>query len=410
MKVLVFASSAFPRWYHDPAPAFVYDLSKRLRRRNVDISVLVPHYPGSKPFEIVDGMRVYRFPYFIPRFEKLCYGAGILPNMKKSLLAKLQLPFLGIAEVFELWRVAKKEKPDLIHAHWVLPQGFVAAMVGKMLKIPVVITAHAGDVFPLNNMIFRFLSRLTFNSAAAFTVNSYFTKSAVAKIAKRPIRIIPMGVDLKLFSSASAHAAAAVRKKYGVNGKSGKDGKMLLFVGRLAEKKGVTYLIAAMKAVVKAFPNSKLVVVGDGPEKSALLQQSRQLGLSSSIIFAGNIPNTDLPSFYKASDVFVLPSIVDSSGDTEGLGVVLLEAIAAGTPVVASDVGGIPDIVIKNKTGLLVEQKNPAALAAAIVLLLKNYRLRKKIAAAAKILVEKNFSWEKITVEFAKIYSSIISS
>ncbi|MEK6837350.1 MAG: glycosyltransferase family 4 protein, partial [Nanoarchaeota archaeon] len=125
--------------------------------------------------------------------------------------------------------------------------------------------------------------------------------------------------------------------------------------------------------------------------------------------FAGSIPNTDLPSFYKAADVFVLPSIIDSKGDTEGLGVVLLEAIAAGTPVVASNVGGIPDVITSNKTGLLVGQKNPAALSKAIVSLLKNSWLRKRFGTAAKIRVEKNFSWEKIAAEFAKVYDSIIS-
>ena len=405
MKALVFGSSAFPRWKGDAIPAFVYDLSKRLCGKGIAVSVLVPHHPGASGFEVVDRMRVYRFRYFFPSsFERLCYDGGILPNMGKSLIARLQLPFFVIAELFSLWKIVRKERPDIIHAHWILPQGFTAAIISKILKIPVVVTAHAGDVFPLKNFLLRFLSKFSARSAAVVTVNSNYTKAAVAKISKLGnIKVIPMGVDLKLFSSASFSAAATVRKKYGV----GKNGKMLLFVGRLAEKKGVTYLIAAMKTVVKAFPNCKFVVVGEGPEKSSLMQQSQQLGLSYSIIFAGSVPNGVLPAFYKAADVFVLPSIFDSKGDTEGLGVVLLEAIASGTPVVASNVGGIPDIIASNETGLLVEQKNPAALAAAIVSLLKNSGLRKKLAVAAKVRVEKNFSWERIVAEFAKVYSSI---
>ncbi len=184
---------------------------------------------------------------------------------------------------------------------------------------------------------------------------------------------------------------------------------MLLFVGRLAEKKGVTYLISAMKAAVKAFPDCKLIIVGDGPEKVSLVRQSQQLGISRSIIFAGSIPNQGLPPFYKAADVFILPSIVDSSGDTEGLGVVLLEAIAAGTPVVASNVGGIPDVIISNRTGLLVEQKNPDQLAAAIARLLDNPSLRKKLSAAARKHIANNYSWETVAGKFYSVYSSIIS-
>ncbi len=401
MKVLVAASSAFPRWGNDPIPAFVHDLSVGVKERGADVAVLVPHHPGAKRFEIVDGMRVYRFSYFFPsRLERLCYGGGILPNIKRSVLARLQLPFLVAAELFSLFAVAAREKPDIIHAHWILPQGFTAALAGKLLKIPVVITAHAGDVFPLNKPLFRMLSKFSLNAASAVTVNSSFTKAAVEKIASRTAKVIPMGVDLKLFSSSTASAAAAIRKKCGV----GRNEKMLLFVGRLAEKKGVRYLIAAMASVLKRYPNCKLVIVGDGPEKAALAGQSQQLGLSSSVVFAGSIPNQQLPSFYRAADVFVLPSIVDKSGDTEGLGVVLLEAIAAGTPVVASKVGGIPDIVIDNKTGLLAEQKNPGRLAAAITSLLESPQLGKRLAASARKHIEKAYSWDRVAGQFASIF------
>ena len=400
-KVLVTAST-FPRWNGDTEPGFVYELSLRLSKR-FQVTVLAPHHPGAKRFEIVDGMRVHRFRYFFPSsLERLCYGGGILPNMKKSFLARLQLPFLVAAELFSLWMVAKKERPDIIHAHWILPQGFTAAIVSKLLGIPFVVTAHAGDVFPLNKPLFRLLSRFSVSSAAAVTVNSRFTKAAVEKIAvSKAVQVIPMGVDLKLFSSPSA--AAVVRKKYSVKG------KMLLFVGRLAEKKGVTYLITAMKSILQDFPGCKLIIVGDGPEKAALMQQSQQLGLSGSIIFTGSVPNSSLPSFYKAADVFILPSIVDSKGDTEGLGVVLLEAMAAGVPVVASNVGGIPDILIRNRTGLLVEQKDPDALAAAVIRLVENRFLAVKLAVAAKEHVRKNYSWELVSGRFAGLLKGILA-
>ncbi len=404
MKVLVAASSAFPRWKDDPAPAFVYDLCRQLSAKGVEVVVLAPHHPGAARFEVMDGMRVYRFRYFLPSsLERLCYDGGILANTKKSFLARLQLPLLVKMELFALWSVARKEKPDLIHAHWILPQGFTAAIISKFLGIPVVVTAHAGDVFPLDKPLFRFLSRFSINSAAAVTVNSSYTKAAVEKIAHKPASVIPMGVDLKLFSSSTASAAAVVRKKYSVKG------KMVLFVGRLAEKKGVTYLISAMAAVAGQFPNSKLVIVGDGPERAALQLQVSQLGLSGSVVFAGSIPNHQLPSYYRAADVFVLPSIVDSRGDTEGLGVVLLEAIAAGTPVVASNVGGIPDVILDKKTGLLAPQKDSGELASAVVALLRSKPLSGKLAAAAKKHIATNYSWQKIAGKFKDVFSAALS-
>ncbi|MBI2144037.1 glycosyltransferase [Candidatus Woesearchaeota archaeon] len=403
MKVLVFGSSAFPRWRNDPFPDFVYGLSRRLFQEGCDVAVLVPHHPGSKLFEVVDGMRVYRFRYFVPSsLERLCYGAGIFANMKNSFLARLQLPFLVAAEFFSLWYVAKKEKPDVIHAHWILPQGLAAAMVGRLLEIPVVVTAHAGDVFPLNNAFFRLLSGLALGSASAITANSTYTKSAVGRMTRKPVSVIPMGVDLALFSSSSASAAAAVRKKHGLSPGS----RMILFVGRLAEKKGVKHLIDAMRRIARAFPACRLVVVGDGPEKASLVRQSQQLGLPESVVFAGSIPNRELPEFYRAADVFVLPSVVAKSGDTEGLGVVLLEAIAAGCPVVASNVGGIPDIVIDRKTGLLVEQKNPEKLAMAVISLLRSASLRRRLAFAAKRHVSGSYSWGRVARKFSELLST----
>src|SRR3989338_5993828 len=355
MKVLVFASSAFPRWKDDAIPSFVSDLCSELAKGGVEVSALLPRSKGEPLSEDVGGVKVHRFRYFFPSsMERLCYGAGIIPNMRQSILARLQLPFLVVSEFFSLWRVAKKEKPDIIHAHWILPQGFTAAIIGRLFRIPVIITAHAGDVFPLGNLFFRLLSRVSISSSAA----------------------------------------AAMRKKHAIKG------KMLLFVGRLAEKKGARYLVAAMEDILKKFPAAKLVIVGDGPEKAALVRQSQQLGLSGSIIFAGSVANQSLPPYYRAADVFVLPSIVDSRGDTEGLGVVLLEAITAGIPVVASNVGGIPDIVIHGKTGLLVGQKNPWQLAEAVIRILSGSELRKKLAVAAKAHVVKSYSWEKIAGDF----------
>ena len=177
----------------------------------------------------------------------------------------------------------------------------------------------------------------------------------------------------------------------------------------LAEKKGVAYLISAMKSVIGEFPDCKLVIVGDGPEKKALVSQVQHLGLWGNIVFAGSLPNRELPPYYRAADAFILPSIVDSRGDTEGLGVVLLEAIAAGTPVIASSVGGIPDIVIDSRTGLLVRQKNPEQLASAIKKLLGSKVLSRRLSAAAKNHIAKKYSWQEVGSGFYSLLSSVLS-
>ncbi|MFH1182137.1 MAG: glycosyltransferase [Candidatus Woesearchaeota archaeon] len=394
-KVLVLAST-FPRWKWDTEPDFVYWLEDSLSIK-FDITVLAPHHPGAELHEKLGGLDVRRFRYFIPRYERLCYQGGIRPNMKKSLLARLQLPLLLLSEFFSVKMLMLKQRFPLIHAHWILPQGLVAVMAKKLFHAKVLVTVHAGDVFPLKSGLLRLLSAWTLRNADAVTVNSIATGDAVRRVADVPMRIIPMGVDLKLFSS----RGSSIKKKYGI------DGKMILFVGRLAEKKGVSYLISAMVSIKKSCPDCKLLIVGEGPEKPLLEKQIEGHALNDSVIFAGSMAKEKLPAFYHSADVFVLPSIIAKSGDTEGLGVVLLEAIASGVPVVASNVGGIPDIIINGKTGLLVKQKNPGAISDAVISLLRQENKGRALSKAALEHVRKNYSWEKVSGRFSEIYSSL---
>src|SRR3989338_5856854 len=134
-----------------------------------------------------------------------------------------------------------------------------------------------------------------------------------------------------------------------------------------------------MNEVIKKFPKAKLVIVGDGPEKTNLELLTKKLNLNDNIIFTVKIENKYLPQFYATADLFAGPSIVTKSGDTEGLGVVFLEALASGTCVVGNNIGGIPDIIENNKTGILVRQKDSKQLANAIIKLLSNPKLRKNL-------------------------------
>lgn len=399
MRVLVTATT-FPRWKKDTEPEFVFLLSKLLAKHH-DISVLVPHHFRAKSFEYMDKLKVYRFTYFYPaKFQRLCYDGGIRPNIKKSWLARIQVLTMPISFLLSTIKLVKKNKINIIHAHWIIPEGFIAFVVKKIFKIPYIITAHAGDIFPLRQSFLRFFAKMALENCDLCTVNSNATKKAVLKVAKiKNIKLVPMGVDLRSFNKNKK--SKKTRKLFSIKK------EFILFVGRLAEKKGVKYLIKAMQSLVKEFPQSKLIIVGDGPEKGKLELLTKKLGLSNDILFAGKIPNKDLPKIYASSDLFVLPSIVTKSGDTEGLGVVLLEAIASGIACVASDVGGIPDIIKHEKTGLLVEQKNTKELAKAMIRLLKDKKLRNKVVKNAQQHVKKNYSWNVVIKKFKKIYQSM---
>ena len=399
MKNVLVTATTFPRWKNDTEPGFVFTLSNMLAKKGFNVVVLVPHCYNAKKFEIMGNLRVYRFSYFYPAsLQKLCYEGGILENLKKSFLAKIQVPFLLISEYFNVLRVIKKEKIDFIHAHWILPQGFLAAIIKKFYKIPYIATAHAGDIFPIKKGVLKNFAKSAIDNASQITANSNFTKNSILKISSSKISIIPMGVDFKDFNSIEKDHN--LKKKYENN-------NIILFVGRLVEKKGVEYLIKTMPIVLKSIPNSKLLIIGDGPEMRKLIKLAEELNLEKNVIFVGKIRNQDLPKYYATADVFVGPSIVTKKGDTEGLGVVFLEAIASGTCVVGSNVGGIPDIIKQNKTGLLVEQKNIVELANAIIDLLKNRKLRERLSKNAIKHIKNLYSWNLVAEKFFQIYSKI---
>jgi glycosyltransferase involved in cell wall biosynthesis len=150
-----------------------------------------------------------------------------------------------------------------------------------------------------------------------------------------------------------------------------------------------------------------LLIIGYGPEEEKLKTLTKALNLEGKVAFLGKIPNYKLARYYGLSDVFIAPSIEGKRGDSEGLGIVFLEAIASGTAVIGTNVGGIQEIIINKKTGLIVEQKNEDQLAKSAIKLLKSEELRTELAENARKHAKNNFSWKIIAEKFKKIYSEI---
>lgn len=229
-KKLLVVASTFPRWKNDTIPPFVYELSKRLTS-DFEVYVLAPHSKGAKKYEVVDGMKVYRFKYWFNKENNLADGA-ILPSLKKNKFLWLQVPFFVLSEFVSIRRICKKEKIDTIHAHWILPQGFLAILYKKIFnkKVKVVITTHGGDIFGAK--FANPVKKWVVNNCSGLTVVSNAIKKEVEKLGVRKdvrIEVISMGVDLSKFNP--SNHSKSIKKKYGING------PFLLFVGRLSEKK-----------------------------------------------------------------------------------------------------------------------------------------------------------------------------
>ena len=325
-KKLLVTASTFPRWEGDTEPRFVLDLSSHMTDE-FDVTVLVPASPGAKDTEVMNGVKVIRYHYFpIHKWETLCYPGAIVPRIKEKKVRILLVPFLFISLYFKLWRILPEY--DIVHAHWLIPQGIVQSFFKK----PYIVTGHGGDVTSLNKGIIKKLKVRCLKKASHVTVVSNYLKERVEELASHEIEepsVISMGVDTSKFG-----------KQYRVENYFNQgDKKVVLFVGRLAEKKGVTYLIEAMKSV-----DAILVIVGDGPLHDKLVEQAKEQG--NKIRFVGSKTHEELKTIYASADIFVAPSIVAKDGDQEGVPTTIMEAMASGLPVISTNTGGIADIIV----------------------------------------------------------------
>lgn len=210
-----------------------------------------------------------------------------------------------------------------------------------------------------------------------------------------------MGVDLSQFHKGNFNQE--------IKNSMRPDNLLLLGVGRLAEKKGFNYLIEAMPQIIKKIPNVRLIIIGFGPQKEKLEKQVQELNLESYVSLIGGKTGKELRDWFATADIFIGPSIITADGDTEGQGVVFLEAMASGTPVIASDVGGIKDVVRDGHSGLLVPGKNPQAIADRTVELANNKELQETLIQNAIELANSGYSWERSAQTFFNLYQEAIA-
>ena len=400
-KVL-FLTSSYPRNESDTAAVFLRYLAEELAARGLQVHVLAPA-DGQRESKTEGKLIVHRFKYFPARWQKLAYGSGIMPNLKRSPWLWLQVPFYLLAMTLALLRLVRQQRFDLLHAHWIVPQGLIGVLARKFFSVPLITTAHGADTFALQGWFSRLVKRQVVANSDVWTANTRATSRAVESEAlARPAHIIPMGVDIERFAGGDRRA---LRRQLT------DDRYLLLFVGRLVEKKGCHDLLRALALLPPALgQRTTLWIVGDGDQKTFLEKTAKDLGINRQMRFWGAVSNQNLPDFYAAADLFIAPSIEARSGDTEGQGVVILEAFAARACVLATRIGGITSMVRDQATGLLVEPGNPQALASAIDQLLNDLELRKRLADNAFAEVTARYSWARIAGEFEKLYREVLGS
>ena len=392
LRLLVLAST-YPRYAGDPEPSFVHELSRRLVSR-FEVTVLCPHAPGARAREVLDAVQVVRYRYAPARLERLVNDGGIVTNLRRHPWMLLLVPGFVLAQAAWLWRLGHYRCCDVIHAHWLLPQGLLVAglqALGRPLA-PFLVTSHGADLFALRGGVFAVLKRFVLRRAGAVTVVSTAMRDAIAELGVHAaaVRVEPMGVDLAgRFRPDPAEARSP---------------DTLLFVGRLVEKKGLRHLIDAMPAVRAAHPAARLEVAGFGPEREALEARAAALGLGDAVRFLDAVPQDALPALYRRAAVFVAPFVEAASGDQEGLGLVVVEALGCGARAVVSDLPATRELG-NDLPGLVrVPPGDPAALAAGLVALLA----APAVAAGARAPGLIRFDWAARAASYADRLGALV--
>lgn len=393
-KVLVIGS-VYPRFHEDAEVPWLRTSIAHLKKAGLDIQVLAPAYKGLKSHEI-DGVKVNRFRYAPASWEFLTHEEGAPSKMaNKPWLQLLAIPYI-ISGFFKCIKICRKFKPDVIHAHWPFPHAYIALGAAKLFKIPLVLNFHGAELLLIRKKKWvKPLLKFAISQAQAVFANSSFTASKIKALRNVEIEWSPYGTTLE--------KGAGNTEPHAINSKF-----KILFVGRHIERKGIRYLIEAAKYLPRDQFEIRIVGVGDLTEELKKLASESATPNSAEIIFTGKLSPEALANEYKTANVFTLPAIVDSKGDTEGLGVVLIEAMELGLPIVASNVGGIPDVVIDGETGILVPEKDPEALANAYKRLASNPELISQLLAGAQKRIAECFTWDGIIERQIAVYNKVL--
>lgn len=393
----------YPQHANDTQATYVHDINRHLVRRGHAVTVVTPGEPSLPRSDTFDGVKIIRFPLELP--PDLTYGR--VAQSRVSWLGKFARVVV-MAHYMEAQHRAilaevRENGGDVIHAHWAIPTGPAAVMAARKLHLPSVITMHGGDVYVNPEQGYDFPTRWYVRPALRWTLRHAGALTAITEDCRQHalragapaehIRLVFNGTDLRRFSPAD-------------NGNRGdpRFGPHMIFACRqLFPRKGIRFLLEAGAELKSQFPDLKIVLAGDGFERPELARLAAELGIASDVTFLGWVPNIDLPQYYRAAAVSVIPSL------EEGFGIPAAEAMGCEVAVVASDAGGLPEVVENGVTGIVVPRGDAKALAQAIGSLLADPQRRRVMGQAGRERALRLFDWDRSAQQFEEIYREVAS-
>ncbi len=391
----------YPEHAKDTHATYVHDINRHLVRRGHSVCVVTPGRPELAAREEFDGVEVVRFPFSLPL--DLTYGRVAQSRVGvKGKLSRLAIMGNYLRHQYRATLVeAGRAQAHVIHAHWAIPTGPAAVMAARRLGVPSVITMHGGDVYVNPSQGYDFPTRWYVRPALSWTLRHADALTAITDDCRQHalragapderMRIVLNGADLRRFSPAPNGNPDA--SPYGP--------RMIFACRQLFPRKGIRFLIEAAAQLRATFPDLELVLAGDGFERPDLERLAEDRGIARQTTFLGWVPNAELPRYYRAAAVSVIPSL------EEGFGIPAAEAMGCEVPVVASDAGGLPEVVEDGVTGRVVPRGDAGALADAIAGLLRDPALRHRMGKAGRERALRLFDWDRSAEQFEATYAAI---
>jgi len=378
---------------------FVHTLNKNLVKAGFDVKALTYRRPDTLKEEVLDSVTIKRFSYLPKKFEM---KDSIPEEIRRSKIGLLKVFIMTVRFFFFTVEQCLKEKPDVIIGRWAFPSGYIAYLVSKIFGAKSVIEIYGSELtFTKKSKLIQKLLIPAMNKASLVIANSEYTKNEFIKLGVKKEKIIKIGTPPNYLKHTSdKNFLKEFRRKFADD-----SSKIILFVGHLIELKGTEYAIRSLPHLQNK--KTHLIVAGDGILMNELKKLTKDQNLENRVTFFGMANFEEVGWLHDISDVFVCPPIIDSKGFTENLCKVIPEAMESGLPVVATNVGGVPEVVENEKTGLLVEQKEPKAIAEAIERFLSDSEFRDKIIQNSKIILGE-FSLEKLEKKYVQIIKNIL--
>lgn len=376
----LFLTHNFPRHAGDPVGSFVLRLAAALRARDVEVHVVAPAAPGAPAAEAIEGIPVTRFRYAPRRLETLAYTGTMGAQVKESWGARLAMLGILAAGYRAAAAVAARARVDVVHAHWWFPGGLVARALHARHGIPYVVTMHGSDVrfgstTPGGAVLYRSVAR---HAAAMTTVSTWLAHRAAELDPTVAPLVVPMPVVPELFHPGGERMA-----------------DRLLFIGKLAPQKGLHHLLAALP---RMRTRATVDVVGAGRvDDRSLREMADALGVADRITWHPLLSQAELAVLYRRAALHVIPAI------DEGLGLTAVESLLSETPVVAFESGGVPDVVIPERTGLLVPPGDVDGLASALDRMLEDRALAARLGRDGREYALTRFSPDAVAQRYAEL-------